>query len=292
MAINVKQFILLVFILLLGQSAYSQKVPSSLAVFQSFDNDENRNTALDFIWSTPFYALIHGGSAYSRLQFDDETTGKNSTYYLGIQSNPLRDWIFGFNYSYTNVSEQMKIFNSSIFIQKYFNHWNLRLDVGSRLIETEITTALQNLFQTADDTSTDENPWWALALEVDITPQFSLMASYRQFQYTLNFGFFNTAVAQPFGYDLDTINYGATFPDNIVSVGGNVYLRRWDLGLEYQFINNEFDDTKTTTIIPSAGFHLNKKWFFNLSLGFSRGVTEDEEDTVGRFLGLGTTFSF
>ncbi len=268
------------------------KLPSSIGVSQSFDNDENRLTALDFNVGTNFYAMLSAGASFSKMKYDDDNDGQINSYYVGIQSNPLRDWIFGTQFQYTRVSDQMRIFNPSVSVQRYFNRFDIKLDVGYRIIESELTPALMFFLQSGDDNVEDENFWWNLSTHIEPFRDFVVGISYLQYQYSTPFEFFTRPTAQVLGYTLDTINYGSSFADYIYSVNGTFYRNRWDFTLDYTYVKNQFEEAATYTWTPSVGFHLNKRWFFSASMGLSRGVTEGEEDRTGGFLTLGTTFSF
>lgn len=287
-----KKTIIVVSLLFFHWQAFGYKLPSSLSVSQRFDNDRNRETALDFTYGTPFYAMVNVGIARSHLQFDDEETGENRSYIFGISSNPLRDWVFAYDFSYIDVSDQMTILDPSISILKYFKKFDLKLNIGYRTIKTDISDLLQTLRPSLGEEIQDDNFWWRLSTNINITPKIVLGLSYQQFQYSTRFDFFTLPIAETLGYTFDTLNYGASFADYIYSVNGSFYRNRWDFALDYTFVSNEFDDTQTYTWTPSVGFHLNKSWYFYMNIGFSRGVTPDEEDVTGGFFGLGTTFSF
>ncbi len=282
----------MVCIFLLAPPCWAFKLPSSVGVSQSFDNDENRYLALDFNFGTPVGAMLSAGASFSKLKFDEENEGRNNSYYVGIQSNPLRDWVFGGQFAYLQVSDQMRIFNPSVTVQRYFYRINFKLEVGYRIIETEITPGLQFFLRSDDDLVEDENFWWNLSTNLEPIENFVVGLSYRQYQYSSRFQFFTTAAAQPLGYTLDTINFGASFADYIYSIHGTFYRRRWDFSLDYTFVKNEFEEASTYTWTPSVGFRLNDQWFFNTSIGFSRGVAEDADSRTGGFISLGTTFSF
>ncbi len=273
-------------------SAQAFVLPSSVGFSQSFDNDKNRYSALNFSLATPIQAMVHGGISLSNLQFDENNSGENRFYSLGIQSNPLRDWVFSGDFSYIEVSDQMRIANPSATVQSYFRRVNFRLEVGYRMIETEVTPALGTFVQSFGDLIRDENFWWDLSAQLDPTENIVIGLNYRQYQYSTRFDFFTTALAQPLGYSLATINFGASFADFIYSINGTFYRNRWDFSLDYTLIENEFEDSRTSIWTPSVGFRLNQKWFFNMSVGLSRGVTSGEEDRTGGFLSLGTTYSF
>lgn len=280
------------FPLLLSPPVWAYKLPSSVGFSQTFDNDQNRLSALDITIGTPFYAMIAMGATFSRMQFDENHAGQTNNYYIGMSSNPLRDWVFASQMNYVQVSDQMKIYNPSLSLTRYFAKINFKLDIGYRIIETELTPGLAFLLRTQDDFIRDENFWWNLSTNIEAIPNFIVGVSYWQFQYSTRFDFFTTAAAQPLGYTLDTINYGASFADYIFSINGTVFRNRWDFSLDYTFVKNEFEDAKIDTWTPSVGFRLNDNWYFNASIGLSRGVITGEEDRSGGFLSLGTTFSF
>ena len=289
-----------VFFILFSQPLWAMTLPSSVGVSQSFDNDRNSNTSLDFTLGTNFGAMLSAGGSFSRFQYGDSESerGNNTTLFGGVQSNPLRDWIFGVNGAYTKVSSQMRIYDPSVFIKNYFWRLNWRLDVGYRTIILDTPQDFPLLVQNIPDPAKDENFWWQLGVDLDLSKNFVVGASYKQYQYSLRFDFFNYPVAQTIGYNLDTINYGAGFPDSIAVVHANYFRNRWDFALTYSFVQNEFDDSLTYTWTPSAGFALNDHWYFNMSLGFSRGVTEEDNnseqqlDRTGSFFSLATTYTF
>ena len=283
-------FVLFVLLLLfLPQAQADLALPSSVGITQSFDNDENRSSSLDMTLATPGHAIFSAGLFHSHLNFSEEVTGQNRGAYVGVQSNPMRDWIFGFDYQYIEVSDQMRITNPTIFVRNFVGLFNYELNIGYRNIQTKVTDRSALLFRSEKDYVIDENLWWRLQLGLDYK-KFQFGLSYQQYQYSLRFDFFNYPIAQNLGYSLDTINYGSSFADFIAFAYVKYFRERWDFTLDYSHVENEFDSSSVQTLTPSAGFQLNPKWYFTMSVGFSRGVTENADPRAGNFLSIGTIF--
>ncbi|MCJ8277674.1 MAG: hypothetical protein HRT44_07710 [Bdellovibrionales bacterium] len=281
---------LVVIFILIPSTLWAYKVPSSVSLSQSFDNDKNRSTNLALDVSTKPGAIIRLDYTNSYYEFDEDNKGNFSTVGLGLGTNPLNDLVFNVDYSYSVVSDQLAVADPSMSLKGFWGNWDTELTVCYRIIEIKITEEFRNLFSgvTAQQV-TDENYWWSLSLGRSFG-RFYAYLKYSQYQYSRSFGFFSRNIATLLGYDLDTISYGTSLIDFSGKIGISYSLNRWGFNLDYSRLENEFEEGSVRVLVPSVNFQLNKSWSFDANLGLTRGVAEDEEDTIGRFLGLGVTY--
>jgi hypothetical protein len=265
--------------------------PSTLNFFYSADNDQNQNMAVDVSVATEPGAIIFAGLSYSHLQFSELDYGTNQTFYLGVGTNPLNDWVVSWQMAYNNVSDQMQILNPSMLLKRYFSDFFISAELGYRRIETILTAELDAVAPNLNSNIVDENLWWGLGLGVNLTRKFNVNLGYRQYQYSKPFQFFTfPRIAQRLGYKLDTINYGASFAKNIAWVGFSYFAKNWDIAVDITTINNEFDSSRQRSMAPSFAYQIHKDWRYNITVGATLGETDDFEDRWGGFASTGLTY--
>ncbi|MEM7645660.1 MAG: hypothetical protein AAF203_02010, partial [Pseudomonadota bacterium] len=176
-------------------------------------------------------------------------------------------------------------------VRYYFGNWDIKGRIGHRTILTELPSQFQNLFQTDLNQVDDKNLWWSLQIGHS-WENLGGQVSYTQYQYGINFGFFNRAVAPLLGYTLDTISFGSSFADFIVT--GSLFYdwKQLFFSFDYSYLKNQFDSSQTQIFAPGLDWSFHPRWSVDVRFGLSFGETPEEELTQGNFLGVGISYSW